>query len=460
MSAAPPPLAGVLGWPIGHSRSPRLHGHWLARYRIEGYYIPIALPPEGFARGLASLPALGFRGVNVTIPHKEAALALATEATERAREIGAANTLTFGPDGAIHADNTDAYGFIANLRQEAPGWSAAAGPALVLGAGGAARADRRGAARRGLPRGAGRQPHARAGPGRCATTSGRGWCRSAGEVASRRPATRPTVVNTTSVGMEGEAAVPLDLDAVAGGGARHRHRLRRRADAVRRAPPAPAASPPSTGSGCCCTRACRASSAGSAGGRRSTPSCAPRCWRREALPPRPHRLDRHGQVDDRRLLRRGRRAGLGRRRGRAPDLCRAAVRAPRRWPGSRPMPSRAARSTATGCARRSSPTPGSLARVEARDPSAGRRRPRRPSSRRHADADVVLLDIPLLYETGAEGGLDGVLVVSAAPEVQRARVLARPGMTRGGFRAHPRPPAPRRREARPRRLRDRDRPRA
>ena len=91
-----PPLAGVLGWPIGHSLSPRLHGHWLARYRIAGYYVPIALPPDDFERGLRSLPALGFRGVNVTIPHKEAALALASEATDRAREIGAANTLTFG----------------------------------------------------------------------------------------------------------------------------------------------------------------------------------------------------------------------------------------------------------------------------------------------------------------------------------------------------------------------------
>jgi predicted house-cleaning NTP pyrophosphatase (Maf/HAM1 superfamily) len=89
-----PPLAGVLGWPIGHSRSPRLHGHWLARYRIEGYYVPIGLPPEDFASGLLSLPGLGFRGVNVTIPHKEAALALATEATERAREIGADQVLS------------------------------------------------------------------------------------------------------------------------------------------------------------------------------------------------------------------------------------------------------------------------------------------------------------------------------------------------------------------------------
>jgi shikimate dehydrogenase len=135
-----PPLAGVIGWPIAHSLSPRLHGHWLRRYGIDGHYIPIGLPPEAFEAGLLSLPRLGFRGVNVTIPHKEAALALATAASPRATAIGAANTLTFGRNGRIDADNTDGYGFIANLRQQAPGWSAAAGPALVLGAGGSARA--------------------------------------------------------------------------------------------------------------------------------------------------------------------------------------------------------------------------------------------------------------------------------------------------------------------------------
>jgi shikimate dehydrogenase len=138
MTAAPP-LAGVIGWPVAHSRSPRLHGHWLARYGIDGYYIPIALPPERFGEGLRALPGLGFRGVNVTIPNKEAALALADVVTPRAEAIGAANTLTF-TDGAIHADNSDGYGFIANLRQHAPAWSAATGPALVLGAGGSARA--------------------------------------------------------------------------------------------------------------------------------------------------------------------------------------------------------------------------------------------------------------------------------------------------------------------------------
>ncbi len=135
-----PPLAGVIGWPIGHSRSPRLHGHWLNRHGLKGHYIPIELTAEDFATGLAALRLVGFRGVNVTIPHKERALALATDKTETASRIGAANTLTFLPDGGLLAENTDAYGFIANLRQAVPGWQAAAGPALVLGAGGASRA--------------------------------------------------------------------------------------------------------------------------------------------------------------------------------------------------------------------------------------------------------------------------------------------------------------------------------
>ena len=138
MSTAPL-LAGVIGWPIGHSRSPRLHGHWLRRYGIDGHYVPIALAPQDFAAGLRALPRLGFRGVNVTIPHKEAALSLASTASDAAAAAGAANTLTFA-EGDIYADNTDGYGFIANLRQQAPAWRADAAPALVLGAGGSARA--------------------------------------------------------------------------------------------------------------------------------------------------------------------------------------------------------------------------------------------------------------------------------------------------------------------------------
>lgn len=134
------PLAGVIGLPIVHSRSPRLHTHWLKRYLIDGHYIPMPVMPENLAEVLRALPRLGFVGINVTIPHKEAVLTLADVVTDRAALIGAANTLIFRPDGKIHADNTDGYGFIANLRQSAPDWTPDHGPAAVIGAGGAARA--------------------------------------------------------------------------------------------------------------------------------------------------------------------------------------------------------------------------------------------------------------------------------------------------------------------------------
>ena len=134
------PIAGVIGWPIAHSRSPRLHGHWLQRYGINGHYIPLPVMPEHLAEVLRAMPRMGFVGANVTIPHKESVLALADVVTDRAALIGAANTLIFRPDGKIHADNTDGYGFIANIRQNAPGWIPDLGPAAVIGAGGAARA--------------------------------------------------------------------------------------------------------------------------------------------------------------------------------------------------------------------------------------------------------------------------------------------------------------------------------
>ncbi len=133
------PLAGVIGAPIGHSKSPLLHRHWLRVLGIRGHYVPLDIAAEDLTTCLATLPRMGFRGVNVTIPHKEAVLPLAAEVSARARRIGAANTLTFGT-GGFHADNTDGEGFMENLRQGAPGWDPAAGPALVLGAGGASRA--------------------------------------------------------------------------------------------------------------------------------------------------------------------------------------------------------------------------------------------------------------------------------------------------------------------------------
>lgn len=134
------PLAGVIGHPIAHSRSPRLHGHWLARYGIAGHYVPMDVAPADLATVLRALPRAGFVGCNITIPHKEAALALADSVTDRAALIGAANTLVFSADGRILADNTDGHGFMANLRQNAPDWHPESGPAAILGAGGASRA--------------------------------------------------------------------------------------------------------------------------------------------------------------------------------------------------------------------------------------------------------------------------------------------------------------------------------
>ncbi len=140
MSHVPVPLAGVIGHPIAHSKSPRLHGHWLRRYGVPGHYIPMDVAPENLAEVVRALPKAGFVGVNVTIPHKEAILDIADLVTDRATLIKAANTLIFRKDGKIHADNTDGYGFIENIRQRAPDWDPKAGPAAVIGAGGAARA--------------------------------------------------------------------------------------------------------------------------------------------------------------------------------------------------------------------------------------------------------------------------------------------------------------------------------
>lgn len=133
-------VAGVMGWPIGHSLSPRMHGYWLDHYGIDGTYIPLPVPPHAFEEAFRALPLLGFAGTNVTIPYKEAALAMVDDADDTARRIGAANTITVRPDGSLYGQNSDAFGFITNLRTSLPGWSGSQGPAMVIGAGGSARA--------------------------------------------------------------------------------------------------------------------------------------------------------------------------------------------------------------------------------------------------------------------------------------------------------------------------------
>jgi shikimate dehydrogenase len=134
------PLAGVIGAPISHSKSPRLHGYWLKKYAIPGFYIPMEVAQSDLNEVIRALPKAGYVGVNVTIPHKESVLQLADLVTDRAALIGAANTLIFRSDGKLHADNTDGYGFVSNLRHGAPDWQPNRGTAAVIGAGGAARA--------------------------------------------------------------------------------------------------------------------------------------------------------------------------------------------------------------------------------------------------------------------------------------------------------------------------------
>ena len=133
-------IAGVIGWPVAHSLSPRLHGSWLQSLGIDGAYVPWPVAPENISDALRALLKLGFAGANVTVPHKEAALAAVDEVSEIANRIGAVNTLICKSDGTLYGDNTDAFGFIENLRAGAPSWRPDSGRALVLGAGGAARA--------------------------------------------------------------------------------------------------------------------------------------------------------------------------------------------------------------------------------------------------------------------------------------------------------------------------------
>src|SRR6266403_1908989 len=133
-------LAGIMGWPVAHSRSPLLHGFWLAETGTDGAYVPLPVRPEHIEQALRALPILGFRGCNLTIPHKQTALHVADRVEPSARRIGAVNTIIVAPDGTLEARNTDMFGFRENLRGAVPDWTPAAGPAVIFGAGGSARA--------------------------------------------------------------------------------------------------------------------------------------------------------------------------------------------------------------------------------------------------------------------------------------------------------------------------------
>lgn len=206
-------LAGVIGWPIGHSKSPLIHNYWARKYQIDAAYGVFAVPPGRMPEAVRGLAALGLAGANITVPHKEAALVGADHPDALATRIGAANTLVVRPDGTIAATNTDVFGFIENLRQGAPDWQAAAGPALVVGAGGAARAVIVGLLD--------------AGVGQILLTN-RTLVRAEGLAAEFGPrmkvlewsqrhaavADANLIVNTTAAGMHGQPHLDLDLNAI------------------------------------------------------------------------------------------------------------------------------------------------------------------------------------------------------------------------------------------------------
>jgi shikimate dehydrogenase len=198
-------LAGVFGYPITHSRSPRLHGFWLQRYGIDGAYIPLGVAPEGFGAAVRALVDLGFRGVNVTIPHKLAAFEICDVVAPFARRAGAVNTLIFR-DGRIEGSNTDGFGFLESIREAAPGWRADAGPAVLLGAGGAARAIAAALLDAGAPS---------VTLVNRTSTKAEALARDLGgpiRVADQPPLKDAALlVNTTSLGMQGQPALEVDL---------------------------------------------------------------------------------------------------------------------------------------------------------------------------------------------------------------------------------------------------------
>ena len=140
MSDLPFVLAGVMGWPVAHTRSPAIHNHWIARYGLKGAYVQLPVQPDRLEAAIRGLPALGFAGCNVTVPHKVNAMRFMDELHPAARRVAAINTIVVRPDGRLLGMNNDGAGYIQSLRDADATWRGDAGPALVLGAGGAARA--------------------------------------------------------------------------------------------------------------------------------------------------------------------------------------------------------------------------------------------------------------------------------------------------------------------------------
>jgi len=204
-------IAGVMGFPVMHSRSPRLHNYWLARYGLSGTYLPLAVARERLGAALRALPALGFSGCNLTIPHKQAALDLVDEVDSLARRIGAVNCVVVLPDGSLAGYNHDAFGYIESVREARPGWRADAGPIVVIGAGGGARAVLVGL----IEQGAREIRLVNRTPARAQALElelGRPITAIAWKNRERALDGAAMLVNTTSQGMVGEPALDLALD--------------------------------------------------------------------------------------------------------------------------------------------------------------------------------------------------------------------------------------------------------
>jgi shikimate dehydrogenase len=209
MNALGAPRAGVCGWPIAHSRSPLIHGFWLRTLGVEGAYDRFAVPPDEFPAFAASIGRDGLVGANVTLPHKEAAFAACDRLAADASGSGAVNTL-WREDGALCGDNTDVMGFLANLDEGAPHWSRAAATAVVLGAGGAARAIVYALLSRGLER-VKIVNRTRARAELLATRFGRRATATSWRELPRWLGEADLLVNATTLGMEGRGALEIDL---------------------------------------------------------------------------------------------------------------------------------------------------------------------------------------------------------------------------------------------------------
>ena len=201
-------LAGVMGFPALHSRSPKIHTYWFEHYGLAGAYVPLELPPERLEAALRALPALGFSGCNLTIPHKVAAMGVVDEIEENARHIGAINCVVVQPDGRLIGRNYDGFGFVQSLFEAAPNFHPADGPVLVLGAGGGARAVISGLFDAGAKRVmvANRTPAREAALAHDLPVEQLAWSdrsKAVGEAA--------LVVNTTSLGMDGQPELEIDL---------------------------------------------------------------------------------------------------------------------------------------------------------------------------------------------------------------------------------------------------------